>query len=253
MKQSVRSISLPALCLAITFVYTSSANGQSLDDYRSKTPLTGSWKDAASWERYNCSSWVNAGTYPTDANTHNITVRSGSTLSVSSALTVDDLTIDAGGTVTNSSTLTYGPTIRTLNGTLSSSGTLTMDGSAFVYGTLRNSGTVSANAYNIWIRTGGTYQHDDATTAGTIPACSWETGSTLLVTGYTSSTEELSLLVNPELENLTWNCTAQTGAIPFPSDFSSIHGTFTIASTIASRFAAEGSACFLFSFAFAVT
>ena len=231
MKQSVRSISLPALCLAITFVYTSSANGQSLDDYRSKTPLTGSWKNAASWERYNGSSWVNAVTYPTDANTHNITVRSGSTLSVTSALMVDDLTIDAGGTVNNSNTLTLGTTICTLNGTLSNTGTLVQGGALLVYGNLRNSGTVTAEDNSTWIRTGGTYEHEIATTAGTVPGCSWEAGSTLLISGYTSSTEELSLLKNPELQNLTWNCPSQTGAIPFPTDFGTILGTFTIAST----------------------
>ena len=124
MTPCARSFSLLALCLVATSVCSTSASGQSLDDYRSKTPLTGSWKNAASWERYNGSSWVNAGTYPTDANTHNITVRSGSTLSVTSALTVDDLTIDVGGTVTNSSTLTLGTTVCTVSGTLSNTGTL---------------------------------------------------------------------------------------------------------------------------------
>lgn len=231
MAHSARMMSALLRGLLMICILTSFSAGQSLDDYRSVTPVSGSWKNAASWQRYNGSAWVAAGTYPTDANTHAITVRGGSTLSVTSALTVDDLTIESGATVTNSSTLTLGATICTMSGTLSNTGTLVQDGMLMVYGTLRNSGTVTATDNSIWVRTGGTYQHDVATTAGTIPGCSWEAGSTLLISGYTSNTEELSLLTNAELQNLTWNCTGQTGAIPLPSDFGTIRGTFTIAST----------------------
>ncbi len=231
MAHSARMMSALLRGLLMTCFLTPLSAGQSLDDYRSVTPVSASWKNAASWQRYNGSTWVAAATYPTDANTHAITVRSGSTLSVTSALTVDDLTVESGATVTNSSTLTLGATLCTMSGTLSNTGTLVHDGMLIVYGTLRNSGTVTASDNSIWVRTGGTYQHDVATTAGAIPGCTWETGSTLLISGYTSNTEELSLLGNQELQDLTWNCPGQTGAIPFPSDFSTILGTFRITST----------------------
>lgn len=216
--------------LTACFVITPAA-AQSLDDYRSMTPVSGSWKSAASWERYNGSAWVAAITYPTDLNAHAITVRGGSTLSITSALTVDEVTIESGATVSNSSTLTTGSTSFTLHGTLSNTGTFILNGGMQVFGTFRTSGTVTTADNAIWVRTGGTYQHAVAATAGTIPGCSWETGSTLAITGYTTNTEELSLVANPEPQNIIWNCAGQTSTIPFPSDIGIVRGSLTIAST----------------------
>jgi len=205
--------------------------GQATDDYRSKTPLTGSWKSASSWERYNGSAWVDAGTYPTSA-ANQIDVLSGSTLTIGSALSVDQVVIYPGGTVINNSTLTVvagsAPDLA-VSGTMDNRGTLTLTGVMYVSGSFVNSGTWSGSTP--WIRNGGTYKHNYTTAAGTIPACNWEAGSTLEITGYTSSTELLSLVANPVLQNFVWNCASQTSAIPFPTDISDVAGGLTVAST----------------------
>jgi hypothetical protein len=205
--------------------------GQATDDYRSKTPLTGSWKSASSWERYNGSAWVDAGTYPTST-ANQIDVLSGSTLTIGSALSVDQVVIYPGGTVINNSTLTVvagsAPDLA-VSGTMDNQGTLTLTGVMYVSGSFVNSGTWSGSTP--WIRNGGTYKHNYATTAGTIPACNWEAGSTLEITGYTTSTELLSLVNNPVLWNFVWNCTSQTSVIPFPTDIGDVGGSLTIAST----------------------
>jgi hypothetical protein len=205
--------------------------GQATNDYRSKTPLTGSWMSASSWERYDGSAWVDAVSYPTNS-ANQITVRGGSTLTVSAGVMVDQLTIEIGGTVINNSTIILESSSvpdLALNGTLDNRGTLILNGNVFAYGTFINSNAWTGSG--MWIRTGGTYRHNFTTTAGSIPACSWEEGSTLEIAGYTTSTSYLSLVDNPEPRNVVWNCPNQTSSIPFPTDISRVNETFTVAST----------------------
>jgi hypothetical protein len=226
-----KSRAIHLLFMCGLFLPQMAVQGQTTNDYRSKTPLTGSWMNASSWERYNGSAWVDAAAYPTNS-ANQITVRGGSTLTVSAGVMVDQLTIEIGGTVINNSTIILESSSvpdLTLNGTLDNRGTLMLNGNIFVYGTFINSNAWTGSG--MWIRTGGTYKHNYTTTTGSIPACSWEEGSTLEIAGYTTATSYLSLSDNPEPRNIVWNCPDQTSTIPFPTDISRVNETFTIAST----------------------
>lgn len=73
------------LFIILTFSFVGS--GQTLGDYRSKTfPNVGEWNSAASWEKWDGSSWVSATEYPGQTGsipTAAVTIQAGSTISFS--------------------------------------------------------------------------------------------------------------------------------------------------------------------------
>jgi hypothetical protein len=228
-----RLLSTLIVFTAFLLAFQTDVRAQTLDDYRTKTPLMGTWKNVANWERYDGSAWVNAGAYPTAA-AGQITILNGSLVTISAALSVDQVVIEYGGTVVNNGngilTVANGSAPDLLvYGTFDNRGSLTLASSMQVFGEFINTGTFTGDTP--WIRTGGILKHNFSTTAGVLPACSWEEGSTLQITGYTSSTEALSLINNPVLKNLIWSCADQTGAIPFPTAISYVEEGLSILST----------------------
>ena len=187
--------------------------GQALDDYRAVA--NGNWNANATWERHNGTTWqAVTGTAPlTIPNSGDgaINIQNGFTVTVSAAVTADQLTIEAGGqiTINASQTLTIanGTGIDlTVNGTLVRTGTLTLGASA----------TAAVN---------GTYRHNINNAA--LPIATWDPASTLNVTGVTAN----ALTLNQAFGNIIWNCaaqtvTSQTTVAPF-----SVAGDFTITST----------------------
>lgn len=186
----------------------------STDYFRSRQ--TGNWGTAGTWESsHDNSNWATATLAPSStANT--ITIRTEHTVTVATSVSTDQTTIDSGGQVNVSSgqTLTIAPgagTDLTVNGTLrSNAGSITTTGS-LVFGS------------------GGLYQHNFTTTAGTIPTATWDTNSTCEVVGYTSYTGNLS--IGQTYGNFTWNCPNQTGAISANETLDTINGTLKISSS----------------------
>lgn len=73
--------------------------GQADGDYR--TAATGNWNNTATWERYNGTSWVApAPSAPVSADGA-ITILNGHTVTITAAVTADQITVDAGGTLNN--------------------------------------------------------------------------------------------------------------------------------------------------------
>ena len=123
---------------ALAVVAPAQAFAQALDDYRSAA--SGNWATAATWERFDGSTWVAAVASPTSANGV-ITIRSGHTVTIAaSGLSYDQVVVDAGGQVTVAATVTSTlangtGTDLTINGTwLNSGGTWTVTGATWSVG-----------------------------------------------------------------------------------------------------------------------
>ncbi|HET9279012.1 MAG TPA: hypothetical protein VFN95_12530, partial [Flavitalea sp.] len=122
---------LSAIFLTIGVIVFSQLNG----DYRSKQ--NGFWHDAASWERFNGTSWVNAPTAPTSSDGQ-ISVLNGHTITTSSVggdITADQVTVNAGGILTLNSTLNLADGAGddlTVNGTMDFNGSLNGPGNIVI-------------------------------------------------------------------------------------------------------------------------
>lgn len=221
-------------------------------DYR--TINSGNWTTASIWQTYNGSNWVTAASAPTSA--HNvIEIQSGHTVTVSSNVNVDQVVIDAGGIVNiNSNTMTVangsGTDIQ-IDGTLNVTGTLTLNSNTridvnsamnirsgstinrntgsgiYVYGRAKREGGTVPTISGFWyIQNGGTYEH--AMNGGALPLASWTSGSTIEITGITST---LPTQLAQTFQNFIWNCSSQNTEINFGAALSTVQGNFTLSNT----------------------
>lgn len=211
-----------ALGLALSFSLLTSgpiatpAQAQVAGDYRSAS--NGNWDVLNKWERYDGTKWLSptaAQGEPTNSNANVITIRKGHTVTVTAAVAVDQLVIEPGGQVTvNDAILTIA------NGTgtdLNVNGTVLLAGDS-------GSFTIDDGA-NIAFNSGSTYNHNR--NGGTIPIATWNTTSTCLVTGITST---MPSGLNQNFGNLTWDCTSQTVSNDLGSVLK-VAGDLTIKST----------------------
>ena len=127
-------------------------------DYR--TAATGGWDSAATWERFNGTSWVSAIQAPTITDTV-ITIRSGHVVTVGTDRLIDQVVVDAGGQLTVSSGVTL--TVTAGTGTdIDVAGLVSVDGTM----------TIGAGA-DVGIESGGTVDDGSAITGtGTITGSS---------------------------------------------------------------------------------
>ncbi len=96
--------------------------------------------------------------------------------------------------------------------------------------TLKNQGKLGGTG-SLTIASGGVYQHDEQN--GSLPQCTWATGSTCLVTGYVTGSKPNN--ANQNFYNFTWNCPAQTGNTDLAMTGNIIGGNFTVMSTGTAR------------------
>jgi len=174
---------LLAVCAANTNLYRSAA--------------TGNWAANATWEvsTDGGGTWGPAGCWPSSANGA-ITIQNGHNVTVTAAITVDQVTINSGGTVTVNAAQTWSitngaGTDLTVNGTVVNSGTIAQIGGG-------GGGTITVGAT-------GTYQHNVNNV--NLPTATWNTGSLLNVTGVTANA--LGGL-NQAFSDITWNSPLQT-------------------------------------------
>ncbi len=134
----------------------------------------GNWNANATWEMSlnGGTSWVAATATPTSADGA-ITIRNGHTVSITAAVTIDEVTIDNGGTVIHSGgiadvTLANGAgTDLTINGT---------------WQRTVNSYTIAPNASaTISVGSTGVYDHAITASGGSIPSATWNSSSILKI------------------------------------------------------------------------
>lgn len=202
------------LMFYFNFTQNKAALGAVTNEYRSIA--SGNWSSLSTWQRYNGSAWVAATASPTSA--HNIiTIQSGHTVTVSGAVTADQVVINSGGILS----LNSGVTLTLANGT----GT-----DLSVSGIFLNAGAVTINSgASIAYQSGGKYQHNFTTTAGVIPAASWSTGSSCEIIGYTTNNSTPTGMQT--FYDFVWNCPSQSSPITLNGTLTTINGSFSIIST----------------------
>jgi len=201
--------------LAMLSLLLGNLSALAVNDYR--TISSGAWTTVANWERYDGSNWVAATSTPANTTANVVTVRNGHTMTVTAALSVDQTIVDSGGQIlVTASTLT-------INGTAA-------DPDMVVYGKIGCSGTgavASGNASRLVIENGGVYEH--GRNGGTYPTATWNTGSTLLITGLTATDAGGD---TQNFHNITWNCAGQTSTINTTNTgYRNIAGTLKVIST----------------------
>ena len=189
---------------------------QSVGDYRSKA--SGNWNALGTWELWSGIAWIPA-TVVTPTSTNGvITILNGHNVTVSAAVTVDQVVVNTGGTITIDAALT----IANGSGTdLDVTGTVVQDGTgSFV----ENSGMTIA------FQSGGKYQHNFTTSNGTLPTATWNAASTCEIIGYTSATGPISNSAQT-FGNFTWNSASQTSTFALGGNITSVAGNFTVTTT----------------------
>lgn len=187
------------------------ASSNASDYFRSAA--TGNWGSNSTWESSPSGTdgtWISATTTPTDASA-SILIRSPHVVTVAASVQADDMTIESGAqvTISASQTLTIAngaaATDLTVSGTLKNSGTLTMTGTGVV---------------------NGTYEHNIDNPV--VPTLTWNTGSTLYITGLVTPTSGASTNLSgfSSVYNLTYNCTNQ---ISNSSGYFTIGGSANVA------------------------
>jgi hypothetical protein len=206
-------ILIAAFCLAII---TTRVETQVAGDFRSNQ--SGNWNDVNAWERFDGTMWVTpAPSTPTSADGA-ITIRSGHTVTVTAAVTVDQVTVDAGGQVTITSGI--GWTIANGTGT-----DLTING------TVLNSGlALFSSAGPTWVvNAGGTYIHNTTSGIATpLGGATLNAASNFIYRGSSTLTPAISMsgrtYGNLSFESTSGNWTASVSG----AGTLTINGDFTI-------------------------
>ncbi len=207
-----------SLVTLILFLTAGSSHllGQNVDDFRSHQ--SGNWNSTTTWARWNGSSWVNPAPNAPSSADGAITIRNGHAVTLIGTSTVDQVTIEAGGQVTLNRDVTQ--TIANGSGTDLS-----------VFGIYRSAGTMTRNSgATIAFNSGGRYQHNYTTTAGTVPTATWDANSTCEIIGYTSNSNTPGGL-NQSFGHFTWNCPNQTNVISTSTNLTTVNGDFTVMNT----------------------
>lgn len=177
-----------------------------------KSIASGDWNSTSTWNSSSDGVTWNAATCIPDAgNSSEITISSGTVVTLTASISVDQFIIASGGELIVNASQTF----TVLNG----SGT-----DMSINGTLTNIGTVTLSGTNV-VNNGGIYNH--AINGGTIPTLTWNNGSTCKVTGATSTppsgTDQL-------FHHFTWDCSGQSGTLCLNRSITT-NGDFTIETT----------------------
>lgn len=164
------------------------------DFFRSRASNT--FNNVNTWESSSDNlNWVNANLTPT-ISSRGITIRNSHSVTITSNISLDDLSILSGGTVTINS----GVFLSVNNGVAAKDIT--------VFGTLNNTnGNVNIIGV-LSFESGGVYEHNFNTTAGSIPLSTWENGSECKIIGFTNPSGSI-IGTNQSFFNFTYNCPAQ--------------------------------------------
>jgi hypothetical protein len=139
---------------------------QSTLDFRSQT--SGNWNTAATWQRFNGTSWVTATAAPNSSD-NVITIRNGHTVTISSNLGINQTIVEFGGKL-----VLAGGTLTILDG---------LGTDLLITGVYERTSLATNMSYlstvAVVCATGGTYIHNAA--GGSLPSITWQDGSLLQI------------------------------------------------------------------------
>lgn len=185
----------------------------------------GAWNNTATWV---------GGVIPTNANSTTVQINHSVNVPNSFNATAVGINIGSTGTLTIDG--------GTPGGSLSFTGVLTNVGifppaasRLVINGTLivEQGASISpgTNPGKVIVNSGGIYRHNYTTSAGTIYQATWNAGSELEITGYTSNTAQPGGL-NQNFRNVEWNCASSTGTVLLDgTTLTNILGNFVVTST----------------------
>lgn len=216
----------------------------------------GGWNSVGTWQMSTNggTGWVTATVFPTSAN-DTVEILSNDVVTLSGGLTIDQITVDHGGQLailTEVTTITNGASVDLdIHGTLLissndvTSGTITLANNAAVvveadgviqsqYNNAGSSGLTTADpfAYGTGsvITNYGTYKMQ--TIRGTVPACKWQTGSTLEISPAKDGAGNQSALgMNQSFYNVVINLSTQSADVGAFANLTTILGDLTFTST----------------------
>ena len=212
------------------------------NNFRSSGIGTGEWNNTDSWEEETSAGvWQNTANYPTSSS-GTISIRGTHTMTIpgSATITANQITVQSAGVLRVAS----GGILELLDESGSDElvvapggGRGGSAGKAEITGTLKalNASTISAAQADMTFFDGGTYDHAYTSSAGSIPLATWNTGSTVLISGYTSNGAAPGNL-DQIFHHFTWNTpNLNTGDPMIPFDLAgsltTIKGNLTVSST----------------------
>ena len=218
------------------------AFAQSSGDFQSIA--SGNWNVAANWQTYNGSAWVAATAAPTSAASSGVvTITTGTSITNTASLTMDQIVVQSGATLAATSSLTLANGTGTdldIFGTflaLGSSSTLTLQAGSSVIvesgGVFIHNGTSGACVNN---SAGGTLEFTSGSNftleraGGTVPIATWDFGSIAEVSYSTASTSKPA----PQGQNFSgfiWNNPLQSASLDLSGVLTNFSSDFVLASS----------------------
>ncbi len=229
---------LGLILICSTIIYAQTAG-----DYRTNSTGGGNWNVNTSWETYNGTSWVAppSGTYP-DASDGVITILQNDLITIPNGVSIqgDEIYIEMNGTIE----IRSGGTLDIQNGPgddfIIFNG-LAGNGFLQVYGRFEisdNATAVEDNSSSTSLLSSATSTYYDGSVVeykwernpGELPGGTWETGSTMEITGYTRSRTPPGNL-DQEFYNFIWNCPDQRRNITLRTALTKVNGDLTVSDT----------------------
>lgn len=189
--------------LCFTLVFSSMLFAQAAGDFQSHQ--TGNWIDAASWERFDGTSWITPAPSFPDSGVGRIAILAGHTITVSEDLIADSVFVSGQLNIAAGKTFTVAKPRGTERGIIVNTG-----------------GVVVVN---------GTYKHDR--NAGSLPTATWNTGSTFELTGVTGTSPSNA---NQNFYNVVINCPNLGSNLNLGWSGNTISGDITVLDTKSSRY-----------------
>ena len=212
-----------------------SSFAQNAGDY--KSVATGGWTATTTWQVFDGTNWEAATNFPGSADGiisltggFTVTVPSGTTISADQIMVLENAQL----------IVSANAVLDIVNGTgndldIAQAVTGTVPGIVKVHGTLKaqNDVNIISATNSLSVENGGLYEHNFTTSNGNIPLASWQTGSTLLISGYTTNTLAPGNL-GQSFHHVHWNTANlnnSQGYINIGGALKTVNGNLTVSST----------------------
>jgi hypothetical protein len=181
------------------------------------TTQGGVWENGGVW---------GAALYPTATNSTSITVNHP--VSINNDIVLDQLTIGTSGSLTIASGVTV--TIANETGTdITNNGQLIVNGNLVFQDGVTHAGLTASNTT---FNAGSSYEHRYTNTEGILPLATWNSTSSLKITGYTTRNAATpSGNWGQVFGNVEWNCPLQTSVFDLNGHLRTITGNLKVSST----------------------